>query len=262
MQILKNTLQFFRRLKTYFFSEKDDYVDRKLKVEQTKIMQEALKNPDNPYLYGYATYVALYADQEDKSTYYKNINRVLLILVIVFGVLLCAVTTSSKVQPYVIGINQNGQVFDMNQKVTNLSDGQLRAKLAKSYIGDYIKYAFSVSVDGNVQRGYQSTAYAMSKGFALNRLHQYYATHNPFKLAGHEVVSTDITYILPLSADTIRVSWKQVARNPKTAKIISSVQYMGEFTYHWDVHATAKLVQKFNPLGFYIDSMTWSKEVN
>ena len=258
--MLNKQSRFFKNLYKYFFKSSDEEIDKQLKVEQTKIMQESLKNPDNPHLYGYATYVALYADQEDKATYYKNINRVLLILVIFFAVAFGIVSCSSKVQPYVVGINQNGEVFDMNQSVTKIDDAQLRPKLADNYMRNFIKDAFSVSIDGDVQRGYQSTAYAMTKGAALGSLRQYYEQNNPYKTAQNRVVSTAIIYILPLSDHTLRTSWTQTTKDAKTSKVVATKTYTGEFTYKWDVHASEALVQKFNPLGFYIDSMTWSQE--
>ena len=258
--MLNKQIQFFKNLYHYFFKSNDEEIEKQLKVEQTKIMQESLKNPDNPHLYGYATYIALYADQEDKATYYKNINRVLLVLVLFFAIAFGMVSCSSKVQPYVVGINQNGEVFNMNESITTIDDAKLRPKLAQNYIRNFIKDTFSVSIDGDVQRNYQSTAYAMSKGAALDSLRQYYEQNNPYKTAQNHVVSTDIIYILPLSDHTVRASWIETTKDVKTSKVVTKKTFTGEFTYKWDVHSTESLVQKFNPLGFYIDSITWSED--
>ena len=251
---------FFTRLYKYFFSMEDIKVDKEMREQQKKIMARSLEEKENPYLTGYATYIGLYADQEEKSAYHKRVNRFLLMIIIIMVCSFIVMAGNSKVQPYVVGINENGQVFDMNETVKNVADSKLRPKLAKFYVQQFVKSTFSVSIDGNVLRSDQAKSVAMVKGSGLTELSRFYEKRNIDVLASKYSISVSIHFVLPISPNTSRVSWTETKRDIKSGSVIDSTKYVGEFTYGWDVHATEKLIQTYNPLGFYVYNFTYSKD--
>jgi type IV secretory pathway TrbF-like protein len=261
MNIFKKISDYFIRLSRYFFSKDDEQLDKQLRIQQKEVITEAMKNKDNPYLFGYATYIALYADQEEKSTYYKNINRILLMLVIFFAFMFAIVSFSSDKIPFVVGVTQNGQVFDMNESVNNITIKQLIPKMQKWYMGEFIKSVFSISIDGDVLRDNQSRAYSMVRGSAYNTLHTFYNQRKSKKIAEHNVISIDVHHVLLISKHTFKVDWTETTKDAKSAQVLNVQKYEGQFTFGWDKHAKETLISKFNPLGFYITSMTWSQDM-
>ncbi|MDA0910737.1 MAG: type IV secretion system protein [Proteobacteria bacterium] len=252
---------FFKRLFQYFFGSDNHKLNDALKEKQLAIMEQALVEKDNPYLVGYATYIGMYADQEEKSAYHKRVNRFLLLVIAVLAFALVVMAGNSKVQPYVVGVNENGQVFDMNQTVTNVSDAELRPKLAKFFLQDFIRDTFSISVDNSVMKVAKARATSMAKDGAYNQLQEYFKQRNIDQIASKDIVEVKINNILDLSPDTTRVFWTEVRLDAKSKTVMSRTRYVGEFSYSWDVHATEELVQRFNPLGFYIYNFTYSKDI-
>jgi type IV secretory pathway TrbF-like protein len=166
---------------------------------------------------------------------------------------------SKKVIPYVIEINQDGQVFDLNESLKT-APSDIKDKLAITNIADFVRYIYAVSPDGNINNLYQSKAFALSKGSASKFIQDYFAIHDAKEIAAKYIVSVAINYILPESQNTIKVSWTEFKRDVQSNSLISKQKYIGQFSYYWDTRSYNEVISKFNPLGFYINYIVTNKD--
>ena len=63
----------------------------------------------------------------------------MIFLVIVFAGMIVFLAASKKVIPYVIEVNQNGQIFDLNQSLKS-APSDIKDKLAVTNIADFVRY--------------------------------------------------------------------------------------------------------------------------
>ena len=104
---------------------------------------------------------------------------------------------------------------------------------------------------------------AHARGAAIKFLDVYYHsdgfTHNPFKLAEKQTISTQIDSILQLSASSYQVRWSEQQRNMNGVVIGAPT--------HWEAVLQARIVPPnsddaiiSNPLGFYVTQINWTEQ--
>jgi len=62
------------------------------------------------------------------------------------------------------------------------------------------------------------------------------------------------------SENTTKVSWTKFTRDVKSDALISKQKYIGQFTYSWDKRSGSEIIDKYNPLGFYISYIVVNKD--
>ena len=248
----------FQKIKSCFKPQEvanDDEVE-KSRVNLCKLFNE---DPENPYLGANVALSSLAREYDYQRKQLVVMRNILLFLVVFFVGTTVYLAATQKVVPYVVEINQNGQVFDLNQSM-KLAPGDIKDKLAVTSISDFIRYAFSVSPDGDVDIYNNSKATSYTRGQASSFLKDYLNVNNPKDIAAKHIISVDINYVLPVSDNTTKVSWTKFTRDVKSDALISKQKYIGQFTYSWDKRSGSEIIDKYNPLGFYINYIVVNKD--
>ncbi|MBK2270170.1 VirB8 family type IV secretion system protein [Francisella philomiragia] len=256
---VKSKLSLKELIINWFNPPKNEY-DEKIEEAHLKIINLINDDPKNPYIGVNAALSSLAYEYTKISQKDKKISRVFMTLTAIFFCSTMYLATTVKTKPFIVGMNQNGQVFDLNSSIKNIKNSDLQNRLALFYANKFIKDVISVSPDGDVNNQNQEAAYATVRGAASNALREYYRQNDPRKIAEKYTVSYDMNYILPLSQNTIKVDWTQTTRNSKTNAVVSSQKYVAEITYKWDKRSGNELIQTLNPLGFYVDSVTIERD--
>jgi len=83
--------------------------------------------------------------------------------------------------------------------------------------------------------------------------------HDPFKLAQHETVSVQIDSILQLSPRSYEVRWTELRRDLNGAVL--------GLPTHWEAELQTAILPPretdaivTNPLGFYVDQISWTQQ--
>ena len=248
----------FQKLKSFF---KPQEVANDVEVEKSRVNLCKLFNeePENPYLGANVALSSLAREYDYQRKQLVIMRNILLFLVVFFVGTTVYLAATQKVVPYVVEVDQNGQVFDLNHSM-KLAPSDIKDKLAITSISDFIRSAFSVSPDGDVDIYNNEKATSYTRGSASSFLKNYLDINNPKDIAAKYIVSVDINYVLPLSDDTIKVSWTKFTRDVKSDALISKQKYVGQFTYLWDKRSGSDVIDKYNPLGFYINYIVINKD--
>lgn len=240
-----------QKMKDYFSPPKTEQ-EIDLEEAHLKIINLINDDPENPYLATNSVLSSMAVEHHRDIRREVAIRRVLLVLVVVFASATVILAATKKVVPYVIEINQNGQVFDINNSMKQ-APSDIKKKLAVTNISDFVRSAFSVSPDGDVDNLNQSKALAFARGSASEFLKKYNETHNIKEISQKYIVSVHINYILPVSDQTFKVSWTEIKKDVKSDEVVKTNKFIGQFTYSWDNRSGNEVIDSLNPLGFYIN---------
>jgi type IV secretion system protein VirB5 len=126
------------------------------------------------------------------------------------------------------------------------------------FIADWIRLVRSKSTDSIVLRYNWTKAYHFLTRTAAADLDLYARQIDPFSHVGQEAVSIDIASILPRSAQTYQVNWRETKF--EQGEKPSASNWTGIFTItEKPPHDEEQL--RNNPLGIFISSFQWSKEL-
>ena len=103
---------------------------------------------------------------------------------------------------------------------------------------------------------------AHARGAVDRFLDEYYhvdTAHNPFQIAQKQTVSVQIDSILRLSSKSFQVRWTEQARDLNGAAISAPS--------HWEAQLQTEIAPPrsddtivSNPLGFYVDQISWTEQ--
>jgi type IV secretory pathway TrbF-like protein len=248
----------FQKIKSFFKPQEvaNDEEVEKARVNLCKLFNE---DPENPYLGANMALSSLAREYDYQRKQLVVMRNILLFLVVFFVSTTVYLAATQKVVPYVVEINQNGQVFDLNHSM-KLAPSDIKDKIAVTTISEFIRYAFSVSPDGDVDIYNNSKATSYTRGSASSFLKEYWNLNDPKDIAAQYIISVDINYVLPISDDTTTVSWTKSTRDVKSNTLIAKQKYIGQFTYSWDKRSGIEIIDKYNPFGFYINYIVVNKD--
>lgn len=162
----------------------------------------------------------------------------------------------SRVVPYVVEVDKLGGVQAVAPAVQHYepNDAQIAYFLAK-----FITDIRSLSLDPIVVRQNWLDAYALVTKHAAAFLNDFAQKNDPFKAVGQRTVSVTVTSVVRVSTSSFEVKWTEqaydhdspVARESWTA-ILSIVTKEPDTT----------AVLRRNPLGLYVDSINWSRDLS
>ena len=65
------------------------------------------------------------------------------------------------------------------------------------------------------------------------------------------------------SSNTTEITWVETKRDNATNQVISSDKYTAQLSYRLDFKSpNDENIRMYNPLGFYITNITWTKDYN
>ncbi len=163
--------------------------------------------------------------------------------------------SQSRIVPYVVEVDKLGDAIAVARAdlATPLAPTILRAQLAR-----WITSMRSVFIDVTAERKVIGEAYAMidRNAAAFQTANEWFEAHDPFKRAATELVSVQVESVLPLSAETWRIEWREETRSRDGALVSRQP---------WQAMATVKVVAPtteaavlINPTGLFVETFSWA----
>jgi type IV secretion system protein VirB5 len=126
------------------------------------------------------------------------------------------------------------------------------------FVADFVTLVRSKSTDPIVLRQNWTRAYGFVSGEAKASLSQYAREHDPFARVGQEAATVEIVSVLPRSAATYQVQWRETLYDQGVA--LPAQRWTGLFTVtRSPPRDEAQL--RANPLGVFITAFQWSRDL-
>ena len=160
------------------------------------------------------------------------------------------------VVPYVVQTDKLGDALAIQRADVA---APIDSRLIRSQLSKWINDVRPVYTDVSAQRHLIDEAYAMvdQNAAAFEQLNGWFREHSPFAEAQTEIVSVQVQSVLPLSANTWRVEWQEVARSRDGSKV-SSAQWQAVITIAIKPPTTDADIL-INPTGLFVKSFNWQQ---
>ena len=166
-----------------------------------------------------------------------------------------------KAIPYVVEVNKLGEVAYSGR----LEPAQADSNVIKASIATFISDLRLVTPDAGLQPEAINWVYAyLSKGDpALGRINSFYGATkeaSPYVRAQDEIVSVQIDDVLSTSQNSWQVDWTETTRDRKGEKAVTA-KWRGLVTIVLvpPNASTSEAQMRRNPLGVYVQDVTWSQ---
>ena len=217
-------------------------------------------DPDNPHS---AIYLAARREWNERyGSYIAQAHAWRLTALASIGVALVAVVgvvwigTQNRIVPYVVQTDRLGDAIAIRRAdVSPPADPRLiRAQLAR-----WVDDVRSVYVDVAAEKRVITEAYAMvdRNAASASALNDWFSHNDPFRRAQDDTVAVAVESVLPLSATTWRVEWREDTRGRQGA-LESSQQWQATVTVSISP-PTEEAEILVNPTGLYVESFDWSQ---
>jgi type IV secretion system protein TrbF len=158
------------------------------------------------------------------------------------------------ITPWVVQIDKLGQAQAVAPAVADYhpTDPQIAW-----YLAHFINEVRSIPADPIVLRQDWLDAYNFVTSKGALALDDYARTSDPFGKIGKEQVSVDIASVIRASDDSFRVEW--VERHYADDALTATERWSAILTIVVQTPTSAAQLKK-NPLGVYVEALSWSKE--
>ena len=158
------------------------------------------------------------------------------------------------ITPWVVQVDKLGQAQAVAPAVADYhpTDPQIAW-----YLAHLIKEVRSIPADPIVLRQDWLDAYNFVTSKGALALDDYARTSDPFGKIGKEQVSVDIASVIRASDDSFRVEW--VERHYADDALTATERWSAILTFVVQTPTSASQLKK-NPLGVYVEALSWSKE--
>ena len=162
---------------------------------------------------------------------------------------------NTHIATYVVPINEYGRPgrIELAGRVYNPTIAE-----TGYFLADWVRLVRSKSIDPIVIRDDWRRAYAFVSGPAAGQLNDYARTHDPFSRVGQEAVTVEIVSVLPRSASTYQVQWRETTTD--TGVTSPPETWTGLFTVAINPPKTEQELRA-NPLGIFVTNLQWSREL-
>jgi type IV secretion system protein VirB5 len=162
----------------------------------------------------------------------------------------------SRVTPYVVEVDHAGQVRAVGAAVTPYkpTDAQIAYHLAR-----FITDVRSLSIDPIVVRQNWLEAYGYTTDKGAATLNDYARAHDPFAHVGEDAVAVDVTSVVRVSDASFQVRWTEQHYHEGTPTAVE--HWTAMLTLVLQTPHTEQQVRR-NPLGIYINGLSWSRDLN
>jgi type IV secretion system protein VirB5 len=220
--------------------------------------QAADRDAANPYLDARREWNERYGSYIAQARNWRMAALLALCIALVSSGGLIHVASQSQIVPYIVRVDKLGSTAVAGRVGESFTpDNQLIvASLAR-----WIAGIRSVYTDAGAQRVLLKEAYAMvnGRGEGYGRLNDYMRAHDPFERAKTETVIVEVESVLPLSADSWRIEWREETRS-RDGSAPKSQQWQANVSIGIDPPADEAAI-RLNPLGIYINAYNWSQRL-
>lgn len=167
-------------------------------------------------------------------------------------------STKSRVTPYVVRVNTATGVVDGVGLARAAHYAPKKAEI-DYFLSQFIQDTRSLPMDPVVAKRHWLTAYRYLAPAAAHQMNAYVNANNPLSKIGQESVNVRIRSVVPVSAHSYQIQWTQT-RYSQDGTVLHHFKYTGIFTVAMKPPRTIQGVLT-NPLGIYITSFSWSRDV-
>ena len=163
---------------------------------------------------------------------------------------------------YAVQVDKQGYALTEAQPLAAAGGPGTLEKIERYQLAEFIRDARSVSSDPQAEQERLNAMHAHARGAADHFLADYFhadPAHNPFRIGQKETVSVQLESILALSPKTYEVRWSEAQRDLNGAAIGAPTQWEAELETEIIQPADSETIVS-NPLGFYVDRISWTEE--
>ena len=163
-------------------------------------------------------------------------------------------SAKSRVTPFVVEVDKLGQVQAVAPAIQNYqpTDAQIAWFLAH-----FITDVRSLPADPVLVRENWLEAYEFVTNHGAVFLNGYAGTNDPFKAIGDRAVSVNVTSVVRASDDSFQVKWTE--QTYRQDSLVSTENWTAILTIAIKPPSTEEVLRE-NPLGLYVDDISWSRE--
>jgi type IV secretion system protein VirB5 len=217
-------------------------------------------NPDDPHS---AVYLAARREWNERyGSYIAETHAWRLTALVSLGVAFVAVAgiawigAQNRIVPYVVQTDKLGDAIAVRRAD---AAAPIDSRLVRAQLARWVSDVRSVYVDVTAEKHIVTEGYAMvdRNAAAGPTLSDWFSRNDPFKRARDDTVAVAVQSVLPLSANTWRVEWREDTRTRQGA-LESSQQWQATITISINppTDDTTILV---NPTGLYVETFDWSQ---
>ena len=211
---------------------------------------------NNPYLQSRALWEDIYGSVHDKLKKAYRLQFALIGVVTILTIGLVVVSGRSEIKPYLTVLKGN-EVITVHDFDAVEADN-LKPKLAEMLAKNFLVQARGVSTDSTVNNANRMKALSVTSGGTTNTLMGYLRNNPPIKNTTRTI---NVETVLHKSAHSITLRWQEVTTNSHTGKAITNEHYTADLTYEFDSDQLTDIQRHYNPTGFTLTSLSWSKDV-
>jgi len=159
------------------------------------------------------------------------------------------------VVPWVIEIDGHGEARAVEPAVAGYrpTDSQIAFHLAR-----WIEQVRGLPTDPIVVRQNWLRAYEFTTDRGAIALNDYARANDPFTRVGREQISVEVSSVIRASPDSFRIAWTE--RHYDSGQLARTERWTAILTVTIQTPRTAEGLRA-NPLGVFIQSITWSREL-
>ncbi|MDF2114006.1 conjugal transfer protein TrbF [Roseiarcaceae bacterium H3SJ34-1] len=179
-----------------------------------------------------------------------------LILSAGFAVALVWQSARGTVVPWVVQVDNLGQTQTVAAATADYrpTDPQVAWHLAR-----FVEQVRSIPADPIIVRQNWLRAYEWTTDRGAAALNDYARANDPFAKVGKQQVAVEVSSVIRASADSFRVAWTE--RRYEDGKLSATERWTAILTIVVQPPHDAERL-KANPLGIYINAISWSREMS
>ena len=160
------------------------------------------------------------------------------------------------VVPWVVQVDNLGQAQTVAAATADYrpTDPQVAWHLAR-----FIEQVRSIPADPIVVRQNWLRAYEWTTDRGAGALNDYARANDPFTKVGKQQIAVEVSSVIRASADSFRVAWTE--RHYEDGKLSATERWTAILTIVVQPPRDAERL-KANPLGIYINAISWSREMS
>ena len=160
------------------------------------------------------------------------------------------------VVPWVVQVDNLGQAQTIAPATADFrpTDPQIAWHLAR-----FIEQVRSIPADPVIVRQNWLRAYEWTTDRGAGALNDYARTNDPFAKVGKQQIAVEVSSVIRASADSFRVAWTE--RRYEDGKLATTERWTAILTIALQPPRDADRL-KANPLGIYVNAISWSREMS
>jgi type IV secretory pathway TrbF-like protein len=160
------------------------------------------------------------------------------------------------ITPWVVEVDKLGEARSVAPAEGEFAptDPQIAFHLAR-----FIEHVRSIPADPVVLRRDWLSAYDFATTSGAQALNDYARTNDPFAEIGKRQVAVDVSSVIRASKDSFRIAWTE--RRYQDGSLLETSRWSAIVTVTIQPPRTAEALRT-NPLGVFVSSLNWSKELS